>query len=310
LGTGLFWPPVSAWLTQGLDNKGFNREMSFFNRSWMSANMIGPLVAGALYSRSSGATFFILIMSYFMALLSLYLLHRYLQKHKDDKRLEFTSESAIDTKTPDLISDVTASPSTVSDHFNSPSTRSADIKLDLYRYRGWIGGFCSAVFLGVLINIVPIYIRDGLGLSEWSAGLLLFVRCVAGFIGFSLLAHFTAWHFNRRWFIIIQAGLILCPLFFILAGNQFMIFFIIVILYGLTNSASYNNSMFYSGATGKNPKKNLALHEIFLCLGNATGSAGGGLVYQHFGFTGTCLVLILVLGLGMGAFVLMERRDR
>jgi predicted MFS family arabinose efflux permease len=68
--------------------------------------------------------------------------------------------------------------------------------------------------------------------------------------------------------------------------------------------------MFYSGATGKNPKKNLALHEIFLCVGNATGTAGGGFFYQRFGFTGTCFVLILVLGLGLAVFVLLERRDR
>ena len=67
--------------------------------------------------------------------------------------------------------------------------------------------------------------------------------------------------------------------------------------------------MFYSGTTGRDPKKNMAVHEIFLCMGHAAGSAGGGFLYQNFGFAVTCLVFALVLGLGMAAFVLFERKE-
>jgi predicted MFS family arabinose efflux permease len=309
LGSGLFWPPVTAWLTHGLDNKDLNREMGYFNRSWMSANMCGPLIAGAVYSRSSVVNFFIIILCYFMVLLIFYFLRRHFQKQKDDDNAITAREFSALAVPSDIVSDAAAAPSTSADRYYSPVTRTIDVKLDIYRYRGWISGMSSAMFLGVLSNIVPLYIRDGLGHSEMSAGLLLFIRCVAGLVGFSLLAHLTAWHFNRRWFLYMQAGLILCSFLFILAGGQLLFFFIIVLVYGLLNSACYNNSMFYSGATGKNPKKNMALHEIFLCVGNAAGTAGGGFFYQRFGFGGTCLVLILVLGLGLATFVLLERRD-
>ena len=53
----------------------------------------------------------------------------------------------------------------------------------------------------------------------------------------------------------------------------------------------------------------MALHEIALALGNAAGSAGGGIVYQHFRFTGTCLVLFLFLGLGMALLTLLNKRE-
>jgi predicted MFS family arabinose efflux permease len=67
--------------------------------------------------------------------------------------------------------------------------------------------------------------------------------------------------------------------------------------------------MFYSGSTGKNPKKNLALHEIFMAIGNAAGSAGGGFVYQRFSYAGTFLALFLALGAGMALHIMFSRKE-
>ena len=95
-----------------------------------------------------------------------------------------------------------------------------------------------------------------------------------------------------------------------LAGDRLILYGITVILYGFIYAACYNNSMFYSGTTGMDVKKNLALHEIFLTIGNATGAAGGGFFYQNFHFTGTCIALFLALGMGLGVFILFNKRDK
>jgi predicted MFS family arabinose efflux permease len=100
----------------------------------------------------------------------------------------------------------------------------------------------------------------------------------------------------------------LCAIILLPAGNRLFLYFAVVSLYGIINSACYNTSMFYCGATGKNPKKNMAVHEICMALGNAAGTAGGGFFYEHIRFTGVCLILLLVLGLGLGIHVLLGRR--
>ena len=296
ISTGFFWPPVMAWLTGELNQKELNRELSIFNRSWNAASILGPFVSGTLYRWNSDANFILLIFSYFMVV-ALLVLMKLLTSDESIKGTVLPASPAVQKNTE------------IAPNEKRPVLSSADKKLDFFRYRGWIGAFSSTLVLGVLGNILPIHIRDGLGFTEQSAGMILFVRSIAGFIAFSILARYSAWHFNRRWSMILQGGLMLCACFFLLAGNKLAVFFLIVIVCGFLNSGCYNTSIFYSGATGKNPKKNMALHEICLALGNATGSAGGGFFYQHFRFTGTCLALFAFLGIGMGIHAFLNRKD-
>jgi predicted MFS family arabinose efflux permease len=293
-----------AWLTEGLKGKELNREIGIFNRSWMAASMAGPLIAGALYQWNSTVNFIILNLSYFLVLLLLYLMKRNSRFDSAPVQVSAMASGSLPAALP-----ANADPTALPAEKAPPEIRVMDKKLDLYRYRGWIGGFCSAVFIGILGNIVPLHIRDGLGYTERAAGMVLFLRCAAGFVSFSVLARFTSWHFNRRWFIFLQGGLIVCALLFMLSGSRLSFFYVIVLIYGLLNSGWYNNSIFYSGSTGKNPKKNMALHEIFLCMGNAFGTAGGGVLYQHFRFTGVCLAVILLYGIGLWVLVLLNRKE-
>ena len=107
-----------------------------------------------------------------------------------------------------------------------------------------------------------------------------------------------------------QTALIIISFLYLLAGPHLFLFYGIVLLFGFVNSCCINNSMFHSGATGKDPKKNLALHEILMSIGRITGTAGGGFIYQRYRLTGTYLVLILILCLGFGAFKLLDRRNK
>jgi len=307
LSTGFYWPPVMGWLTGGLSGNELNREIGLFNRSWMAANILGPLAAGALYHWNSTANFFVLVLCFFTAILILFLLWR-----RNRKELRYRYRNGKSTfGRPAAPAASASSGAAASPNSAAPGKAGTfDKRLDLYRYRGWTNALCSNICMGIIVNILPLYIRDGLGFTERSAGMVLFFRSMAGFIGFSVLARFTLWHFNRKWFLITQGTLIFCTFLFLFAGNRLAFYTVVVFLFGFTHSCCYDNSIFYSGATGKDPKKNLALHEIFLSIGNAAGSAGGGFIYQHFRFGGTCFALVLVLGLGLGLLILLNKRER
>ncbi|MCL2318944.1 MAG: MFS transporter [Treponema sp.] len=301
--TGSFWPPVMAWLTEGLIGNNLNQVIGNFNKSWMTANLIGPLLAGTLYHWNSGANFLIVVMCYSLSLFFIFLLWRYSRR---ERRFSYKPEPAA------AEPETGAAPQSPvrAEDTGAPETKIFDKRLDLYRYRGWINALSSTLCLGIIGNILPLYIRDGLGYTERSAGMILFFRSLAGLAGFFILARFTFWHFNRRWFIALQGALMFSTLLFLAAGRLLPFYFAIGLFFGLIHSGCYDNSIFYSGATGKNPKKNLALHEIFMSLGSAAGTAGGGLIYQHFRFTGTCIALFLFLCLALGLLVLLDHQEQ
>jgi predicted MFS family arabinose efflux permease len=271
----------------------------------MAGIILGPLISGALYQWDSRMNFFILCLCYFLVLTFLFFLRRYLRVHPSADESASLGEVSLLKKAPLPRDAANGKP----DVFGVEAG-TTDKRLDLYRYRGWVSGLFSSLFVGVLVNIVPLHIRDGLGYTERYAGTILFLRGVISFLGFAILARFTAWHFSRRWFLFLHSGLMLCTIILMLAGNRLYLFVIPVVLYGFIYAACYNNSMFYSGATGRNSKKNLALHEIFLSIGNIAGTAGGGFFYQHFRFTGTCIAMFLTLGAGLGIFALFNQRDK
>ena len=291
---GFHWPPMIAWLNMGLKGQELSRTISLFNRSWILGNILGPLISGFLYRYSSGATFFILGLSYFLAVLIYYRLNCYsgvIRPGRVRLRRERSSGTIGAAEAGEKL-----------------QPGALDKKTDIYRYQSWIGSFCSNVFLGFLVNIVPLHIRDGLGHTEQSAGLILFFRCVVGFAAFVFMAKFTGWHFNRRWILIPHGILILLVLLFFPAGSRLFFYFVIAIVYGFLNSTWNTSSIFYSSTTGRNPRKNLAIYEISISLGNGSGSVAGGFFYQQFRFGGSCLALFLIMGLGMGLLVFLDRK--
>ncbi|MDR2785812.1 MAG: MFS transporter [Treponema sp.] len=308
-GTGLFWPPLMAWFTRGLDNRALNRDISIFNRSWMSGNLLGPPVSGALYHMSGGLSFLAANFGYALVFGILILVVRREAAARIPEGGEIRGAEIPDGEGPAEAIPAKGRHSPVP-KTAAPLATAREKAMDWFRYRGWIGAFCTNCFIGVLSNIVPLHIRDGLGYTERTAGMVLFIRCVSGLIGFTVLARITLWHFNRRWFLLVQSVLAFCAFAFLPAGNMIPFYFVIIFVYGFVHSCCYNNSIFYSSATGKNPGKNLALHEMLLSIGSALGSAGGGFCYQRFGFAGTFTALGIVQVLGLALFALLDYHDK
>ena len=296
LGTSFYWPSVISYVTAGLAGNELSRRISQFQRSAMAALMIGPPIAGFLYSWNSTANFIMVNLSYFSVVLSFFMIMRY-----------FGRESSTEGDSHYHVQAVVMEP-LVLDEAGKAEEMLQNKNSNLLRYRGWACNLCGAICMGIFANIIPIHIRDGLGFTETSAGMVQFFRCGAGFAGFAILGRFTAWHFKGWWFVFIQGGFTFCSLLFLLAGNHLFFFFFLAILFGLLNSACNATSVFYSSSTGKHHKRNVAFHEIYLSLGLAIGSAGGGFVYQRLNLPGMALALSLALSVGVVVFVIINRR--
>jgi predicted MFS family arabinose efflux permease len=285
---GLYWPPIQAWFTQGLNNEELNKDISWFNRCWMSGALLGPFLGGLLYHYIPSWTFIAAFIGLGVVLAVLVSLSLY---------------------TGNSESGGPSSPIRAAAPGTNPKTSEVLRKTIVsFKIRGWIGAFCVSFFYGILANVIPLHLRNNLGFSEETASLLLLFRGAAAIAAFTWFGRYTFWHFNRRWFLFLQGIMILCALLFIGAGKHLLPYLAIAAIYGFFYAGCYNNSIFHAGADKKNTGKNMALHEMFLSLGNASGSLGGGFAFQYFGMTGALLFLALVQTLGLLVLVRFDRQ--
>jgi predicted MFS family arabinose efflux permease len=283
---GFYWPPLQAWFTQGLTNEELNKDISWFNRCWMSGALLGPFLGGFLYHYVPSWTFIAAFIGLGIVLTALVSFGLHTGNGESAAPSSPGKTAASNLKAPDLLRKTIVS----------------------FKIRGWIGAFCVNFFYGMLANVIPLHLRNNLGFSEETASLLLLFRGAAAIIAFTWFARYTFWHFNRRWFFFLQGIMILCALFFIGAGTRLLVYVIIASIYGFFYAGCYNNSIFHAGADKKNTGKNMALHEMFLSLGSAAGSLGGGFILQYFGITSALLFLAVVQALGLLVLVLVDRQ--
>jgi predicted MFS family arabinose efflux permease len=288
--TGFFWPPVMAWFTQGLDETELNRDISWYNRAWMAGLLIGPLVGGALYQISTALAFAAVFFCFFLILSILVILTFFTESGRQDNTTGRRDEAKAAKKNP-LI----------------PERLEKSVRS--FKISGWISGLCANLYSGVLGNVVPLYIRDTLGYTEKTAGMVMLFRGIAGVIAFTFFARYIFWHFNKRWIIFLHASLIVSSLILLFSGKVIFFYMLIAFVFGFINAGCYNNSIFHSGVDKKNPAKNMSLHEIFLSIGGATGSLGGGYCFQFFGMGATFLILALIQGAGLAAQLYLDRRQ-
>ncbi|MCL2007685.1 MAG: MFS transporter [Treponema sp.] len=286
LGMSFFWPTMISNVTAGYSGKELSVNISYYQRSWMASIMIGPPIAGFIYSWNSTANFIMVNISFLSAFIMYFLMVFHFRK---DDRGPVKSETV--------------------EKQNETQVLKQDKHSNYCRYRSWACNFSAAICMGLIGSILPLHIREGLGFSEGTAGMVHFFRCAAGFAAFAVLAKYTAWHFRNWWFLLMQGGLTFCAFLFLLAGNTLGFIIFAAMLFGVINSGANTTSVYYSSSTGKNPKRNFAFHEIFMSLGHAAGAAGGGYLYQNFSFRGMSGALMIVLGAGVVAYIILGRRS-
>jgi predicted MFS family arabinose efflux permease len=288
--SGFFWPPLSAWFTQGLNEVELNHDISWYNRAWMSASLLGPFIGGLLYHTAIGLAFAVVLLCQFLIISIMVFLAFFTEAGRQDTTTGRRDEANTKKELPGAVVRLEKS-------------------IQSFKIRGWIGGICSNLFNGVLANVVPLYIRDSLGYTEKTAGMVMLFRGIAGVIAFTFFAKFIFWHFNKRWMIFLQGSLIIFSLVLLFSGKVIFFYMLIAFIFGFVSAGCYNNSIFHSSVDKKNPAKNMALHEIFLSIGGATGSLGGGYCLQFFGMGSTFFILALIQGAGLAAQFYLDRRQ-
>ncbi|MBI9101891.1 MAG: MFS transporter [Spirochaetales bacterium] len=290
--TAFYWPPLMGWISSGLEGKELNRDLGRFNQSWSIGALFGPFITGVLYSRNPNFAFMIFILSF--AVLSLFLLLSILFIR------EMRSWKPV--------------PSVPIKSIKIHKNKSTEIpeKGSFLRYPSWVGIFCAYAFLGVVINILPLEIRNNLGYSEQTAGNLLFIRGFASLVSFTILGKTILWHNNRRWILFVQAAIILIPLLLLPIRAPLLFYIMTLVLMGLLFSANYSNSIFHGSSGIENKSGRMAIHEGMLTAGAVTGTFGGGNVYQHWGIAGIVIFLICLTfsGFMISSFMIIGHRKR
>ena len=283
--TGFFWPPLMGWITRGQEGKKLNKDIGRFNQSWSIGGLLGPFFAGFLYARSPLTAFTVYITLF--GVLTLFLTGSILIIKEMRELGAFSARSNLSA--PDRQENTGGTP---------------------LRFPSWIGIFCAYAFLGVVINILPLEIRNNLGFTEQTAGNLLFVRGASSLAAFTIFGKITGWHYNIRWILLPQGLLVLLP-FILLTGTIGVAAYILtLLLFGGIFASAYNNSIFHGCAGVENKGGRMAIHEGTLTAGAAYGSFFGGLFYQHSGVAGAVFFLAGTSLIGFSGSLLLERKQR
>ena len=277
---GFFWPPLMGWVSAGLEGRDLGRNLGQFNQSWSTGALLGPFVAGWLYPLNPILPFAVSASSLVLIALMLILGSRILPDMNPACTLKAKKEApaGIDNSTP-------------------------------LRFPSWVGIYSSYAVYGVVVNILPLEIRDSLGYGEQTAGNLLLLRGIVTLAGFTLLARHAGWHFKRSWILAVQLITTLLISAVLLLPSRLGFLGAFILVFGLLYAASYNNSIFHGSSGAVNRGRRMAIHEAVLTMGVASGSLGGGVLYQRGGVDLVWLFLLLVQAGGLLTMgVLMMRK--
>ncbi len=267
---GFFWPPLMGWVSTGLEGRELGRNLGQFNQSWSTGALLGPFAAGWLYPVNPLWPFAVSAASLVLVSLVFFLGSLILSDMKPAETLKAKKESPAGTD-----------------------------KSTPLRFPSWIGIFSSYAVYGVVVNILPLEIRDSLGYGEQTAGNLLLLRGIVTLVGFTLLARHTGWHFRRSWILGAQLITTVLVLTVLLLPSRLGILGGFILLFGLLYAASYNNSIFHGSSGAVNRGRRMAIHEAVLTMGVASGSLGGGILYQWGGINLVWVFLLLIQGGGL-----------
>jgi predicted MFS family arabinose efflux permease len=269
----LFWPPLMGWLTFGKEEHALSISLGRFNLSWSGGHIVAPFAAGLLLQRGIGAPFkaaVLLMTAVCLWVLTASVLSPRIRQEQTTEGGRFQSRAAaLDRSTP-------------------------------LRYPAWTGLVGSYVVLGITMSILPLFLREEIGLSEARIGLLLLIRALFSTLGFLLLARLSFWRFNAGSMILGQ--LLLAPILAVMAAlRSFAGFCLLLALFGLLFALSYNNSLFHGAAGSARRSSRMAVHEGLLTAGMVAGSAVGGILYQPGRFARVALFACIIVCAGVAA---------
>ena len=284
LAMSFFWPPIMGWLSRDAEGAQLGKSMSYFNLSWGSGLIIGPVLAGVLSAISPRLPLYAGGLLFFTTGMLITAGSTLLPSIRSDRGIEASVEGS-----------------------NNQVDRST-----LLRFPGWVGVFTTFVVIGMIVNIFPVYARDVLILRKEVIGLLMQSRTFIATFVFVFLAHTSFWHFRIVPMVLGQVCLA-CAVLLLSTASSPIALAVLISLIGAFRALSYNTGIFHGVSGSINRAGRMAIHEALLAAGLVVGSSLGGVVYQRFSMTAVyilCASIVLVgVLLQLGLYLLLHTRE-
>ncbi|OGV50957.1 MAG: hypothetical protein A2017_13935 [Lentisphaerae bacterium GWF2_44_16] len=267
----LFWPPLTGWLTAGVEGVQLGKIMSGYNISWSLGTILSPFLAGFLSEINTVLPIymsgFMMLINFFMVLAAVSLAPP-VSKEKDKPVL---SETSLETKLKVHREDET-----------------------LLRYPAWTGVITCFIAAAVIFNIFPLYAKEALGFSKSSVGILLLIRALITTLAFIMLGKSSFWHF-KAWQMIAGQALLLVCMGIMIYLSSFWLLAMDLSLIGVCIALGYFNSQFHGVAGSRDRSKRAAVHEALLSVGIVSGAVIGGMIYDFISMTAVYIFCVLCL---------------
>lgn len=280
LGMAIFWPAFQAWIAESRNGSGLARNIGSFNMSWTASHLVGPTLAGFLFTVHTRLPFWLaasLCLFLFLAM-----------------RVSVSERNPLQPK-----------------EMESPGLETEGSKQGrTFLYAIWIANFASFFILANARYQFPKLARE-MEISPYTIGLLMSCIGLAQFSGFFLLRGSGRWHFSKLHLFGAQ-GLAAAGLALLFAATAPWVFAFAFLMLGLCASLTYYSSLYYAVRLLKRKGKGAGLHESILGGGVVLGPLLGGIVAHAAGLRAPyilCLILLVVV-VTAEWFILRTRSER
>ncbi len=256
--SGLFWPPIMGWLSTGYEGQRLSRRLSKFNLSWSTGMAVGPALGGFLFELDIVEASHLIPLYLAACLLMLGVL--------------------VITLMPSPERDATTGVPVSS----GPPPEDVDAaRSDLFRPMARIAHFFAYVGNGVYRYQLP-SLAIALGITADEFGRVGTTLSLAMFVSFLVLGKTERWHYRLDLFIGAQIVIAL-NLLALLVVQTWWHMMICMAIGGLAVGVTYSSDLFYGISGGVRRSRRMAIHELLLAIGIASGALFGGAVSEHLG---------------------------
>ncbi|MCX5909436.1 MAG: MFS transporter [Deltaproteobacteria bacterium] len=261
LALGLFWAPFQAWIAELRTERGLAYDLGSFNMSWTAAHLVGPALAGFLFSLHPRLPF---LLAAGIALL-LMLFTRASVEERDSSPEESPKISGAEEST----------------------------WRRKFLYAAWVANAASWFIIGNARYQFPKLARE-LSAGSQTIGLLISCIGLAQFLTFFLLQRSASWHFRRLYLWGAQL-LAVTGSFLLFFGSEQVIFALALMLFGICCGVSNYSSLYYSVSLGRGKGRSAGFHESIVGSGAFLGPILGGIAAYYAGLRAPYILCVAVL---------------
>jgi MFS family permease len=248
----LFWPPIMGWLSTGYEGPALSKRMGLFNVSWSLALAVSPLIAG--YIIQTDPTLAVLTAAIFMVIAFISVSVAPKPENNNDRNAPSHLPEQLEAAHP-------------LNHTFSSMARLALVT--------------GCITIALFKTQFALLFTENLGFSKLQFGIVTTLFCFVSFICFYVTGKTRSWHHKLIPFIAAQlitaAGLLI-----IVFARSIFSLSIAAMLIGLGQAFIYSSHQFYC-VSGKSKRSgSMAIHELLISIGFATGGIAGGYLAEYF----------------------------